>query len=102
MYCYKYKNKKMMENKTIAVIGATGLQGKGVVNALVREGTFNVRAITRNPDNYSGKAQEVIKADLTDLNLFHCIAKILTCEFWIVNKRKLKLKHIGKLLPYFN
>jgi uncharacterized protein YbjT (DUF2867 family) len=58
----------MMENKTIAVIGATGSQGKGVVNALVKEGTFKVRAISRNPDNYSGKADEVVKADLTDLN----------------------------------
>ena len=57
-----------MENKTIAVIGATGSQGKGVVNVLIKEGTFKVRAITRNPDNYSGKAQEVIKADLTDLS----------------------------------
>jgi uncharacterized protein YbjT (DUF2867 family) len=57
-----------MENRIIAVIGATGSQGKGVVNALVKEGTFMVRAITRNPDNYAGKAQEVVKADLTDLS----------------------------------
>lgn len=57
-----------MENKTIAVIGATGLQGKGVVDSLIKEGTFKVRALTRNPDNYSGKAQEVVKADLTDLS----------------------------------
>ena len=57
-----------MENKTIAVIGATGSQGKGVVNALVKEGSFKVRAISRNPDNYSGKADEVVKADLTDLS----------------------------------
>ncbi len=56
-----------MNNKIIAVIGATGLQGKGVVNALVKEGSFKVRAISRNPDNYSGKADEVVKADLTDL-----------------------------------
>lgn len=56
-----------MEKKTIAVIGATGSQGKGVVNALVNEGTFTVRAITRNPDKYTGKADEVVKADLTDL-----------------------------------
>ena len=40
-----------MEKKTIAVIGATGSQGKGVVNALVNQGTYNVRAITRNPEN---------------------------------------------------
>jgi len=57
-----------MESKTIAVIGATGAQGKGVVDSLVKEGTFKVRAITRNPNNYSGKAHEVVKADLTDLN----------------------------------
>ncbi len=57
-----------MENKTIAVIGATGLQGKGVVNALIKEGSFNVRAISRNPDSYSGNAHEVVQADLTDLN----------------------------------
>ncbi len=57
-----------MENKTIAIIGATGLQGKGVVNALIKEGSFNVRAISRNPDSYSGNAHEVVQADLTDLN----------------------------------
>ena len=57
-----------MENKTIAVIGATGSQGKGVVNALIKEGTFKVRALTRNPENYSGNAHEVMQADLTDLS----------------------------------
>ena len=57
-----------MEKRTIAVIGATGSQGKGVVNALVKEGSFKVRAISRNPDKYSGKADEVMKADLTDLS----------------------------------
>ncbi len=56
-----------MDKKTIAVIGATGLQGKGVVNALDEQGSFNVRAITRNPDNYTGKANEVEKADLNDI-----------------------------------
>ena len=54
--------------KTIAVIGATGSQGKAVVNALVNQGTYNVRAITRNPEKYSGKAHEVAKADLNDLS----------------------------------
>jgi uncharacterized protein YbjT (DUF2867 family) len=53
--------------KTIAVIGATGSQGKGVVNALVHESSFNVRAITRNPEKYSGKAHEAVYADLNDL-----------------------------------
>src|SRR4051812_28330697 len=56
-----------MDKKTIVVIGATGLQGKSVVNALINEGSFNVRAITRNPAKYSGQAQEAVYADLNDL-----------------------------------
>ena len=56
-----------MEKKIISVVGATGYQGKGVVQALVQDGTYRVRAITRNPDKYSGNADEVAKADLTDL-----------------------------------
>ena len=56
-----------MEKKIIAVIGATGSQGKGVINSIVKNGTFKARAVTRNPEKYSGKADEVVKADLTDL-----------------------------------
>ena len=55
-----------MEKKTIAVIGATGAQGKGVVSTLVKEGSFTIRAVTRNPDRYTGEAHEVVKGDLTD------------------------------------
>jgi len=56
-----------MEKKTIVVIGATGSQGKAVVNTLINEGSFNVRAITRNPEKYSGEAHEAVYADLKDL-----------------------------------
>lgn len=56
-----------MNKKIIAVVGATGLQGKGVVNALKKEGTFRVRAIARNPDKYNGMADEVAPGDLTNL-----------------------------------
>lgn len=56
-----------MEKKIIAVVGATGLQGKGVVNAIIKDGTFKVRAITRYPDKYDGKADEVTRGDLTNL-----------------------------------
>ncbi|MBB4080852.1 uncharacterized protein YbjT (DUF2867 family) [Lewinella aquimaris] len=55
-----------MDKKTIAVVGATGQQGKGVVDALVKDGTFRVRAITRHPDEYEGQADEVVHGDLTD------------------------------------
>ena len=56
-----------MEKKIIAVIGATGSQGKGVINSILKDGTFKTRAVTRNPEKYSGKADEVVKGDLTDL-----------------------------------
>jgi len=50
----------------IAVIGATGAQGTGVVNELVEQDQFKVRALTRSPENYSGNAPECMKADLND------------------------------------
>jgi len=48
----------------IAVLGASGSQGSSVVRALVEQGRFRVRAITRRPDAYSGPADEVVAADL--------------------------------------
>ncbi|HRG67708.1 MAG TPA: NmrA/HSCARG family protein [Saprospiraceae bacterium] len=56
-----------MEKKIIAVIGATGSQGKGVIDSILKNGTFKARAVTRNPENYTGKAEEVVKGDLKDL-----------------------------------
>lgn len=51
--------------KTIAVIGATGVQGGGVVRALQERGKIKVRALTRNPNAAAGLADEVVTADLT-------------------------------------
>ena len=50
--------------RLIAVIGATGQQGGGVVRALQARGQFKVRALSRNPDKHRDIAGEVIKADL--------------------------------------
>src|SRR2546430_9351684 len=50
--------------KLIAVIGATGHQGGGVVRALQARGQFKVRALTRNPDKHRELAEEVVEADL--------------------------------------
>src|SRR6476646_4587609 len=50
--------------KLIAVVGATGQQGGGVLRALKASGQFKVRALTRNPDKYRGLADEVVEADL--------------------------------------
>jgi uncharacterized protein YbjT (DUF2867 family) len=63
----------MPDRKIIAVIGATGAQGGGLVRAILadRSSGFLVRAVTRNPD--SEKAQslraagaEVVGADIDD------------------------------------
>src|SRR5258707_3202733 len=55
----------LSENKKlIAVIGATGQQGGGVVRALQARGQFKVRALTRNPGKHRELADEVVEADL--------------------------------------
>src|SRR4029077_11893353 len=66
-----YKDKKskgvdMLSNNTtlIAVVGATGQQGGGVVRALQASSQFKVRALTRNPDKHQDLGDEVVKADL--------------------------------------
>ncbi len=50
--------------KLIAVIGATGQQGGGVLRALQASGQFKVRALTRNPNKHRELAEEVVEADL--------------------------------------
>src|SRR5882757_2008736 len=50
--------------KLIAVIGATGQQGGGVVRALQASSQFKVRALTRNPDKHRELADEVVEGDL--------------------------------------
>ena len=76
-----------MEQKSIVVFGATGLQGKGVVNALVNQGTYNVKAVTRNPENYAGNAHEAVFADLNNLQSLKDALKdaygvFLVTNFW--------------------
>jgi uncharacterized protein YbjT (DUF2867 family) len=51
-------------DKLIAVIGATGQQGGGVLRALQASSQFDVRALSRNPDKHPELAGEVVNADL--------------------------------------
>jgi uncharacterized protein YbjT (DUF2867 family) len=52
------------DKNLIAVFGATGNQGAGVVRALKANGQFKVRALSRDPGKYQGLADEVVAADL--------------------------------------
>jgi uncharacterized protein YbjT (DUF2867 family) len=59
--------------KIIAVVGATGAQGGGLVRSILADpgGEFAVRAITRDPDSPKARAlaaagAEVVAADLSD------------------------------------
>src|SRR4029434_8893024 len=58
--------KTMLSNnkKLIAVVGATGQQGRGVVRALQASSQFKVRALSRNPGKHRELADEVVEADL--------------------------------------
>jgi uncharacterized protein YbjT (DUF2867 family) len=65
----------MSDKKVIAVIGATGAQGGGLVRAILDDdsGEFAARAITRNPDSEKARAlaeagAEVVQADLDDVD----------------------------------
>lgn len=53
------------DKKLIAVIGATGQQGGGVLRALQASGQFKVRALTRNPEKHRPLAEKVVEADLS-------------------------------------
>ena len=64
----------MSEKKTIAVIGATGAQGGGLVRAILDDpdGKFEVRAVTRDPSSDKAKVlaeagADVVAADVDDV-----------------------------------
>lgn len=64
----------MAEKKIIAVVGATGMQGGGLVRAIAGDqgGAFAARALTRKADSDKAKAlgglgAEVVAADLDDV-----------------------------------
>jgi uncharacterized protein YbjT (DUF2867 family) len=69
----KADSKKSGISKVIAVVGATGAQGGGLVRAILNDknGPFSARAITRNVNSDKAKAladagAEVVTADLDD------------------------------------
>lgn len=84
----------MSENKIIAVVGATGAQGGGLARAILNDPqkSFQLRAITRNPDSDAAKAlkeqgAQVVSADLDDKqSLVHALrgayGAFFVTNFW--------------------
>ena len=62
-----------MSKNIVSIVGATGIQGSSVVDALLKDDSYSLRAITRDPDREKAKALatsdiEVVKADLNNLD----------------------------------
>src|SRR5216684_501377 len=79
----------------IAVIGATGLQGGGVVRALQARSQFKLRALTRDPDKHRNLAEEVVAADLNRPETLEAAFKaahgvFLVTNFWEKGANELK------------
>ncbi|WP_265671133.1 NmrA/HSCARG family protein [Klebsiella grimontii] len=58
-----------MNKKTIVVLGATGQQGSAVARALIADGYWKIRALSRNPDSDTARRLtdsgiEVVAADM--------------------------------------
>ena len=86
---------KAGNKKLIAVIGATGLQGGGVVRALQASGQFKVRALTRNPGKHRDLGEQVVKADLDHLETLNAAFEgahgvFLVTNFWEKGTNELK------------
>ncbi len=61
----------MTERKIIAVLGATGAQGGGLVRAILDDpsGEFTARALTRNPDSEKAQALAALGADVVAVDV---------------------------------
>jgi uncharacterized protein YbjT (DUF2867 family) len=61
----------MADKKVIAVLGATGAQGGGLVRAILndKKGEFKVRALTRNPNSDKAKALGNMGAELVTVDV---------------------------------
>lgn len=66
-----YTTSSMASKPVFVVLGATGSQGGSVIDALLPEGKYTLRAVTRDPSSDKAKALaakgvEVVKGDVND------------------------------------
>lgn len=96
---------KSSGKKTIAVVGATGAQGGGLVRAILADpsGRWAARAVTRDPESQAARAlaaqgAEVVAADLDDVASLErafqgADAAFLVTFFWAHFSPELELAH---------
>src|ERR1700722_5246021 len=58
-----------MSPRIVTVFGATGLQGSCITHALLKDGTFAARAVTRNASSDAAKAIKAAGAEVVEANL---------------------------------
>jgi uncharacterized protein YbjT (DUF2867 family) len=81
-----------MTRQIITVVGGTGAQGGGVVDALLASGQYAVRVVTRDPSSKSAEALAkrgigVVKGDLTEPSSLHAAfdgayGAFIVTNFW--------------------
>ncbi|WP_175950877.1 NmrA/HSCARG family protein [Burkholderia sp. BCC0405] len=74
-----------MAGKTIVVFGATGRQGRGVVNALLDQGGYTVRAISRDTGSDQARrlAARGVEVVAADLNVADTLASALSGAYGV-------------------
>jgi len=80
----------MADKKLIVVLGATGAQGGSVVEALLKDGSFKVRGITRDASKDEAKALaakgiEIVAADVSKPETYGAIFKGAYGAFVVTN-----------------
>ncbi|KAM4632263.1 nmrA-like family domain-containing protein 1 [Discoglossus pictus] len=96
-----------MATKKIVVFGATGAQGGSVVKALLEDGTFSVRAVTRDPKKeaalkLSQAGADVVAANMDDVKsveaaLSGAYGAFVVTNFWEHFSKDKEIKQ-GKLI----
>lgn len=95
----------MADRKLVVVFGATGAQGGSVARALLEDGTFRIRVVTRNPEQRAAKelkqqGAEVVRGDQDDaasmeLALAGAHATFIVTNYWETCSQDREVQQVG-------
>lgn len=73
-------------SKLLTVVGATGTQGLSLINAALKDGSYKIRGLTRNPSSEKAVALgkrgvEIVKADINNGETLVEAFKVRTSEY---------------------